>query len=36
MRNEHTIDPAKVLYLDIETVPAVPEFNALDESTDNH
>lgn len=33
MRNEHTIDPAKVLFLDIETVPAVPEFNALDERT---
>lgn len=33
MRNEHVIDPAKVLFLDIETVPAVPDFSALDERT---
>lgn len=30
MRNEQTIDPTKVLFLDIETVPAVPQFGGLD------
>lgn len=31
MRNEQAIDPAKILFLDIETVPAVYQFGDLDE-----
>lgn len=33
MRSDHIKDPAKILFLDIETVPAVPDFGALDERT---
>ena len=31
MRNEQSIDPAKVLFVDIETVPAVWQYEELDE-----
>lgn len=33
MRNEQIRDPSKILFLDIETVPSVPDWSALDPTT---